>query len=83
MVNLLSIVNITIMNFKAELDKETGAYKIFNKKKDTYTSRQFKTKESAEKMCSVYENLGKPRTSTEPKKKILKKKKKPVEPVEE
>lgn len=71
------------MNFKAELDKETGAYKIYNKKKETYTTRRFKTKESAEKMCSVYENLGKPRPADAPPKKKVVRKKKVVEPVEE
>ncbi len=46
-------------NFKVEKDKETGKFKIYNKKKASYSSRMFASKESATKMCSVYSNLGK------------------------
>ena len=45
-------------NFKVEKDKETGKFKIYNKKKASYSSRMFASKESATKMCSVYSNLG-------------------------
>lgn len=43
--------------FKTELDKETGKYKIFNKKKGEYSKRMFSTKESANKMVDLYTNF--------------------------
>ncbi len=46
-------------NFKVEKDAETGKFKVYNKKKQSYSSRMFASKESATKMCSVYDNLGK------------------------
>ncbi len=70
-------------NFKVEKDKETGKFKIYNKKKASYSSRMFASKESATKMCSVYSNLGKKKDtplvklSDEDVKEIKKKSKKP------
>tara|TARA_R100000951_G_scaffold81432_1_gene69134 strand:+ start:489 stop:779 length:291 start_codon:yes stop_codon:yes gene_type:complete len=49
-------------NFKVEKDAETGKFKVYNKKKQSYSSRMFASKESATKMCSVYDNLGKKKT---------------------
>jgi hypothetical protein len=76
------------MEFKAELNKETGAYRIKNVSKDIYTKREFKTKEGADRMCVCYANLGKkdkdkvkaePKEPT-PKKKVIRRKKVAPEP---
>jgi hypothetical protein len=64
-------------NFKVEKDAETGKFKVYNKKKKSYSSRMFASKESAAKMCSVYDNLGKRKAKpllTEEEKQVLKKK---------
>tara|TARA_R110000803_G_scaffold115427_2_gene183920 strand:- start:4643 stop:4975 length:333 start_codon:yes stop_codon:yes gene_type:complete len=55
----LSLDYIMASNFKVEKDSESGKFKIYNKKKASYSSRMFASKESATKMCSVYSNLGK------------------------
>jgi len=47
------------MPFKVEVDKNSGKYKLFNKDKKTYAKREFKTRESAEKMAAHYSTFGK------------------------
>lgn len=43
--------------FKTELDKESGKYKVYNTRKNEYSKRMFRTKESAENMVKVYNDL--------------------------